>query len=154
MGSVYLAEHRHLGRKAAIKVLLKELADRPELLERFFAEARATSQIDHPGIVQVFDCEIDGQGRPFIVMEFLQGETLALYLHRQGRLPWDEAAGIARRVAQALGAAHSKQIIHRDIKPDNVFVLPGPARTIKVVDFGIAKLAGDLAAGNARRTQT
>src|SRR5215467_1204380 len=80
MGEVYLAEHRHLKRKAAVKLLAPELVGRPDLLERFFLEARATSAIAHPGIVQVFDCEIDAVGRPYIVMELLTGETLAAVL--------------------------------------------------------------------------
>jgi len=75
MGQVFLAEHRHLKRKAALKLLAPELVGRPDLLERFFLEARATSAIAHPGIVQIFDCEIDATGRPYIVMEYLTGET-------------------------------------------------------------------------------
>ncbi|HEV3030865.1 MAG TPA: protein kinase, partial [Polyangia bacterium] len=80
MGQVYLAEHRHLKRQAALKLLARELVDRPDLLERFFLEARATSAIAHPGIVQIFDCEVDANGRPYIVMELLTGETLAALL--------------------------------------------------------------------------
>jgi eukaryotic-like serine/threonine-protein kinase len=154
MGAVYLAEHRHLGRKAAIKLLLKEFVARPDLLDRFFAEARATSLIDHPGIVQIFDCEVDADGRPYIVMEYLSGETLAACLRRRGALPPGEAAAYVRRMAEALAAAHDKGIIHRDIKPDNVFVKPGPPLGIKFVDFGIAKLAGEFHAGMRTRTQT
>jgi serine/threonine protein kinase len=153
MGTVYLAEHRHLHRKAAIKVLLKEFISRPDLLERFFAEARATSLIEHAGIVQIFDCEVDADGRPYIVMEFLGGETLAGHL-RHGPLPAEQAAAYARCMAEALAAAHDKGIIHRDIKPDNVFVKPGPPPSAKLVDFGIAKLAGEFHAGLKNRTQT
>lgn len=153
MGSVYLAEHRRLGRKAAIKVLLSDLAKRKDLLERFFSEARATSVIDHPGIVQILDCEIDPQGRPYIVMELIPGDTIGAYLAR-GRPDVARTAAIARRVAQALGAAHDKGIIHRDIKPDNIFVVSEDPAAIKVVDFGIAKLSADFAGVKANRTQT
>ncbi len=154
MGSVYLAEHRHLGRKAAIKVLQRELAQRPDLLERFFSEARATSMIDHPGIVQVLDCDLAASGQPFIVMEYLTGETLMAFLRRRGTLAAHEAAAFSRQIAEALGAAHAKGIIHRDVKPDNVFVTGEQPAAIKLVDFGIAKLAGDFAGGPVSRTQT
>jgi serine/threonine protein kinase len=153
MGTVYLAEHRFLKRRSAIKVLLADLASRPDLLERFFAEARATSQIEHPGIVRIFDCELDADGRPYFVMELLQGETLAAHLRQRGRLGPAEAAGYALAMAEALSAAHERGIVHRDLKPDNVFVRPGPPLGIKLVDFGIAKLAGDFRAGSSLHTQ-
>ena len=154
MGTVYLAEHRFLKRRSAIKVLLGDLATRPDLLERFFAEARATSQIEHPGIVRIFDCEVDSQGRPYFVMELLEGDTLAACLRQRGKLPPIEAAGYALAMADALTAAHERGIVHRDLKPDNVFVRPGPPLGIKLVDFGIAKLAGEFRAGSNARTQT
>jgi len=154
MGAVYLGEHRRLGRKAAIKILRREYAQRTDLLERFFAEARATSVIDHPGIVQILDCDIDPNGQPFIVMEYLAGETLGAYLRRVGVLSASRAAGMARRMAEALGAAHGKGIIHRDVKPDNAFVVSDDPPAIKLLDFGIAKLAAELSGGTSVRTQT
>jgi tRNA A-37 threonylcarbamoyl transferase component Bud32 len=154
MGQVYLAEHRHLKRKAALKLLARELVDRPDLLERFFLEARATSAIAHPGIVQIFDCEVDSTGRPYIVMELVAGETLAEVLARQGALPPLVAARLARALADALAAAHGKGIVHRDLKPENMFVLPEPPDSIKLVDFGIAKLAGELQAGQVHKTRS
>jgi hypothetical protein len=153
MGEVYLAEHRHLKRKAAVKLLAREIVGRPDLLERFFLEARATSAIDHPGIVQVFDCEVDASGRPYIVMEYLDGETLAATLARRGALPAATAARLARGMAEALEAAHAKGIVHRDIKPENIFVQSHPPDSIKLVDFGIAKLAGDFRAGQVHQTR-
>ncbi|HVR03147.1 MAG TPA: serine/threonine-protein kinase, partial [Polyangia bacterium] len=154
MGQVYLAEHRHLKRQAALKLLARELVDRPELLERFFLEARATSAIAHPGIVQIFDCEVDANGRPYIVMELLTGETLAALLARQGALPPLVVARLMRSLAEALEAAHAKGIVHRDLKPENMFVQATPPDSVKVVDFGIAKLAGDLQAGQVHRTRS
>jgi eukaryotic-like serine/threonine-protein kinase len=153
MGEVYLAEHRHLKRKAAVKLLAPEIVGRPDLLERFFLEARATSAIDHPGIVQVFDCEVDATGRPYIVMEYLDGETLAATLARRGALPAATVARLARGMAEALEAAHAKGIVHRDIKPENIFVQAQPPDSVKLVDFGIAKLAGDFRAGQVHQTR-
>ncbi len=154
MGEVYLAEHRHLKRKAAVKLLARELVGRPDLLERFFLEARATSAIAHPGIVQIFDCEIDPTGRPYIVMEYLDGETLAALLARRGPLPPPTAARHARAMAEALAAAHETGVVHRDLKPENAFVLAHPADTLKIVDFGIAKLEGDFRAGQVHQTRS
>jgi eukaryotic-like serine/threonine-protein kinase len=154
MGEVYLAEHRHLKRKAAVKLLAPEIVGRPDLLERFFLEARATSAIDHPGIVQIFDCELDATGRPYIVMEYLDGETLAATLARRGPLPPATVARLARGIAMALEAAHAKGIVHRDIKPENIFVQAQPPDSVKLVDFGIAKLAGDFRAGQVHQTRT
>jgi hypothetical protein len=154
MGEVYLAEHRHLRRKAAVKLLAREIVGRPDLLERFFLEARATSAIDHPGIVQVFDCEVDATGRPYIVMEYLDGETLAATLARRGALPAATVARLGRGMAEALEAAHAKGIVHRDLKPENVFVQAHPPDSVKLVDFGIAKLAGDFRAGQVHQTRS
>jgi serine/threonine-protein kinase len=154
MGEVYLAEHRHLKRKAAVKLLAPELVGRPDLLERFFLEARATSAIAHAGIVQVFDCEVDATGRPYIVMEFLDGETLAAVLAQRGALPGRTAARLARGMAEALEAAHAKGIVHRDLKPENIFVQAQPPDSVKLVDFGIAKLAGDFRAGQVHQTRS
>ena len=154
MGEVYLAEHRHLKRQAALKLLARELVGRPDLLERFFLEARATSAIAHAGIVQVFDCDADPTGRPYIVMEYLDGRTLAAVLAQGGPLPPATAARLTRSIADALGAAHAKGIVHRDLKPDNVFVQADPPDTIKLVDFGIAKLAGDFRAGQVHQTRS
>ena len=154
MGEVYLAEHRHLKRKAAVKLLAPELVGRPDLLERFFLEARATSAIAHPGIVQVFDCEADATGRPYIVMEYLEGQTLAALLAQRGALPGATAARLGRGMAEALQAAHAKGIIHRDLKPENIFVQAQPPDTVKLVDFGIAKLAGDFRAGQVHQTRS
>jgi len=144
MGVVFRAEHVRIARTAAIKVLIPELAQNESAVQRFFTEARATSLIRHPGIVDVFDCDVD-DGRAYIVMEHLEGETLADRLRRTDRIPWATACEVARQVAEAIGAAHGRGIIHRDLKPENVFLVRDPAApdavaSVKVLDFGIAKL--------------
>ena len=97
MGVVYRAEHVRIARTAAVKVLIPELAQNASAVQRFFTEARATSLIRHPGIVDVFDCDIDATGRAYIVMEYLDGETLADRLRRTERMPWTAACEIARQ---------------------------------------------------------
>src|SRR5882672_10733682 len=108
MGVVYLAQHVRIERRVAIKLLVPELGRRPEVLKRFFTEARATSMIHHPGIVEVFDCDVDAEGRAFIVMEYLQGETLGQRIDRFGALPWNVACAAGQQIAAAVGAAHDK----------------------------------------------
>jgi serine/threonine-protein kinase len=151
MGVVYRAEHVLLGRRAAVKVLLPERSANPEILERFFNEAKAASLIQHPGIVDIFDYGQLDDGNAYIVMEYLEGETLGDRLKREGQLGAAQAASIARHIAGTLAAAHEHGIIHRDLKPDNVFLVPDPAmprgERAKLLDFGIAKLqttTGDL----------
>jgi eukaryotic-like serine/threonine-protein kinase len=158
MGAVFLGEHTRLDRRVAIKLLRTELSDNQEVLNRFFTEARATSVIRHPNIVEVFDCDIDARGRAFIMMEFLEGETLAGLLARQGQLAGDlgGVVAIAIQATSALAAAHAKGIVHRDLKPENIMLTAdgdGNLR-VKIVDFGIAKLVGDsgLAAHSQTRT--
>ena len=144
MGTVYLAEHILLGRRAAIKTLLPRLSVQREIVERFFDEARATSAIAHPGVVQIFDFGYHVDGTAYIVMELLEGEALSARLGRLGTLPIGDALRIARQVAGSLEAAHAKAIVHRDLKPENVFLIQdrealGGERA-KILDFGICKL--------------
>jgi serine/threonine protein kinase len=146
LGDVYLAQHRRLPRRAAIKVLLAELSQKTAVLEQFFKEARNTSLIKHPGIVEILDCDLlDGQG--FVIMEFLEGESLGGYLRRTGTLEQDLAFlfGVVAAAASAVEAAHVAGVIHRDLKPENVYLhLPAPMNptvTVKILDFGIAKLS-------------
>ncbi len=144
MGAVYLAEHALLGRRAAIKVLLPSLSSRQEIVTRFFNEARAATAIADPGIVQIFDFGYDG-GVAYLVMELLVGEALDARLDKQRLAPID-ALRIARQIAGTLGSAHARGIIHRDLKPENVFLVRDPevpgGERVKILDFGIAKLAG------------
>src|ERR1700709_476400 len=97
MGEVFLAEHQRISRSAAIKVLSPELTTDPDVVKRFFIEARATSLIRHPGIVEVFCCDVDTHGRAYIVMEYLDGETLASCLGRVGLLPWRMSCAVGKR---------------------------------------------------------
>jgi eukaryotic-like serine/threonine-protein kinase len=156
MGAVYLAEHTLLGRSAAIKVLLRELSHDQELVTRFFNEARAATSIKHPGIVEIYDFGYHTDGSAYIVMELLEGESLATRLRRSGPLPEGRASGLCRLIAGALGAAHAKGIVHRDLKPDNVFIVPDPdvanGERTKILDFGIAKLSTEVQGASKTRT--
>ena len=156
MGEVYLAEHRNIDRKAAIKVLRVEQSLRQDVVQRFFTEARAASVIKHPGIVEIIDCDVDAKGRAYIVMELLEGESLEGLLHRNGGQTRDlrMAVAIVRDIASALSAAHAEHIVHRDLKPANIFMaiddsLRPPVR-VKILDFGIAKLSAAESAVNTR----
>jgi serine/threonine-protein kinase len=145
MGNVYLAQHQLIGRNAAIKVLQPQYCRDPEFVSRFFNEARATTQIRHPGIVEVLDYGNHPSGAAYLVMEFLEGETLAARLKRETRLHGWLMSTIVRQMAAALGAAHAAGIVHRDLKPENVFLTPergamGGLR-VKILDFGVAKVA-------------
>jgi serine/threonine-protein kinase len=153
MGAVYVAEHPGIGRRVAVKVLLPALASDQEMVTRFFNEARAANAIHHPGIVEVLDFGTLASGASYIVMELLEGESLATRITRGGRLAPDAAVEVALQAAAALGAAHVKGIVHRDLKPDNLYLVPdqqNPGRErIKVLDFGIAKLADGMQAGRS-----
>ena len=147
MGSVWLAEHIALGRRAALKVLHPEFSNRPDIVARFFNEARAATAIADPGIVQIFDFGQHADGSAYIVMELLDGEPLDRRLRRAGALSLADGLRLMRQVASTLGAAHARGIVHRDLKPENIFIIrdpevPGGERA-KVLDFGIAKLTSD-----------
>jgi len=157
MGAVYVGHHALLGRPAAIKVLLPDYSRNQEIVQRFFNEARAATAIRHPGIVEIYDFGFAPDGSAFIVMELCDGESLSAR-QKRGVMPVGAALGIARQVAGALGAAHKAGIVHRDLKPDNVFLVPDPevagGERIKLLDFGIAKLAGDASSPGMARTST
>jgi len=147
MGTVYLGEHTLLKRKAAIKVLLPALSADTEIVQRLFNEARAVTQIADPGIVQVFDFGQDPDGSAYIVMELLEGETVAERIERTGHLVPLDVVRLMRLICGSLAAAHAKGIVHRDLKPENIFIVADPAvatgERAKIVDFGIAKLSRD-----------
>lgn len=155
MGAVYEGVHDAIERKVAIKTLHTHMATNSEFSKRFFNEARAVNRVSHPGLVQVSDYGQLPDKTAYIVMEYLQGETLSDKLHAAGgKLALDVAINLAAQLAQALEAAHSKGIIHRDLKPQNIMVvhdpqIPGGQRT-KILDFGIAKLAEGTATGQVQ----
>src|SRR3569623_1561614 len=123
LGDVFLAQHRRVNRRAAVKVLLPALAQKASELEQFFKEARNASLIRHAGSVEILDCDIvDGQ--PFVITEFLEGESLGAYLGRVGTLETDLAflLGVMSSVAAAVAAAQRAGIMHRDLKPENIYL--------------------------------
>jgi serine/threonine protein kinase len=151
MGTVYKAVHPDIGSRVAIKVLSHDCARRRDLVERFFAEARAVNVIRHESIVNVLDLAMLPDGRPYIVMEYLDGLSLSAVIEQQSPLPLGSLARLLGEVLGGLSAAHAKGIVHRDLKPDNIFVTPqGHA---KVLDFGIAKLRPE-SGGGPTPTQT
>ncbi len=144
MGMVYLARHQHLGGWAAIKVLHSQYSQSPQVAERFLNEARAVHQIDHPGLVKIFEFGKMPEGQAFLIMEYLRGESLGRRLHRLGRFPVADALRLSRQIAATLAAVHERRVVHRDLKPDNVVIVsdeeaPGGERP-KILDFGIAKV--------------
>ncbi|MEK6326734.1 MAG: protein kinase [Actinomycetota bacterium] len=136
MSTVYLARDETLQRWIAVKVMHREISDQPDQLERFRREARAVAQLSHPNVVAVIDAGEDG-GHPYIVFEYVEGETLKQRIDRLGRLPIVEAAAYGIEVGRGLAAAHGHRLIHRDVKPQNVLI--DPEGRAKVTDFGIAR---------------
>ncbi len=153
MGVVYRAEHPQLNRSVAIKVLHPGVDRNPEVVHRFFNEAKAATEIRNEHIVEVLDFGELPDGAPYLVMEWLEGQSLGDVLRAQPSLSVARTAAVVHGIAQALRAAHAKGVIHRDLKPDNVFLVKrnGEADFIKVLDFGIAKL---MRATDSNRYQT
>src|SRR5579862_2796092 len=140
-GTVYEAQHKVLGRKAAVKVLRRQLAASPQMVTRFVREAQAVNMIRHPAIVDIFEFDTLPDGRPFYVMELLEGTDVRSMLNERGRFAPAEVLEILDPVCSALAVAHEHGIVHRDLKASNIFMATsGDKRTIKLLDFGIAKL--------------
>ncbi|HUS63193.1 MAG TPA: serine/threonine-protein kinase [Kofleriaceae bacterium] len=142
MGAVYVGTHTRLQKQVAIKVLRRELAEMPDMIERFQREAVAASRIGHENIVDVSDLGTASDGSPFLVMEYLNGETLGARIRNGGAMSIGLACAIAREILAAIGAAHAVGIIHRDLKPENVFLALGArGESIKILDFGISRVS-------------
>jgi eukaryotic-like serine/threonine-protein kinase len=143
MGDVWLAEHAAMKTKVAIKMLHSGTVDKHQV-QRFFNEAVAVGKIHHAGIVKIFDSGYHSNGRAYLVMEYLEGESLTKRIHKVGMLPLAQVADIGRQIASVLDATHGAGITHRDLKPDNVYLVPdaelASGERVKVLDFGIAKL--------------
>ena len=148
MGTVWLGQHMQLGTRVAIKFIRPQFAERPDARRRFEIEARAAASVDSKHAVKVYDYGVTDFGLPYIVMEYLEGESLSEALIRRGPFPAEEAAKVIAAAAKALSKAHKANIVHRDLKPDNIFLASnfekedgdGLPYLVKLVDFGIAKM--------------
>ena len=150
MGRVYEARHTRLPNKRyAVKLLHPELARQQDVMARFQREAEAASGLTHPNVVSVVDVDCTSDGTPYIVAELLEGQQLGEFLDQVGRLTPGRAVAVVRQICRALQVAHESGIVHRDMKPENVF-LAGEKQQVKVLDFGISKLAD----GNSSLTKT
>ena len=155
MGAVFAAEGVNGEGRRAIKILHPEYVNEPQILQRFFAEAYAAQQLQHPNVAKVYEHAQAEDGSPYLVMELLEGIPLSEYVQPGKAIPVAQAAPIVYGVLQALMAAHAQNIVHRDLKPDNIFLVPDPTGryTVKVLDFGIAKVM-DAAGGMGSKTRT
>jgi serine/threonine protein kinase len=148
MGTVWLGQHTGLGTRVAIKFIRPQFAARADARRRFEIEARAAASVDSKHAVKVYDYGVTEAGLPYIVMEYLEGESLSEALIRRGPFPAEESAKVIRQAARALIKAHAASIVHRDLKPDNIFLATnidsedpdGLPYVVKLVDFGIAKM--------------
>jgi serine/threonine-protein kinase len=156
MGAVYQAEHAVIGKRVALKVLFADLSRRPELVARFLQEAKSASRIGHENVIDISDFGQTSHGLVYIAMEFLEGQDLGRALRTERTLPWGRARGILMQIAKGLRAAHGQGIIHRDMKPENIFLVQREGRPdfVKVLDFGIAKVVSADNNDGPRLTQT
>jgi serine/threonine protein kinase len=149
MGAVYMGEHPAIGSKVAIKMLHQQFAAKQSIVDRFFNEAKAVNVIGHDNIVKILDFDVTQDGRHYFVMEFLHGQALQALVQPGVPLPLQRSGPIVLQCCRALQAAHERGIVHRDFKPDNVFLVAQGDRAdyVKLVDFGIAKLASSIGGG-------
>ena len=155
MGIVYEAEHIHIGKKVALKILREDYTQKQDVVERFKQEARSATIIGHPNIIDVTDFGYTYDGRVFFVMEYLDGDDMATVLENNRILPCKRVVRIIKQVCDALQAAHDKHIIHRDMKPENIFIQHAGTEEekVKILDFGIAKMSV-LEGGGRKLTKT
>ena len=142
MATVFLAEHPRINKKVAIKVINQDLASSAEMVSRFMTEARAASQIGHDHIVDILDFGQSPEGENFMIMEYLEGQTISSRIRGAGHLDVLSALHITMQIVDALQNAHAKGVIHRDLKPDNIYLIrrAGTVDYVKILDFGLAKL--------------
>ena len=155
MGEVYAAEPVDGGARVAIKLLRPEFLGEPSVLARFLEEGSLCTRLIHPNIARMLECSSAEDGSPYLVMELLEGVPLGAYLQNGGRIPLAQAVPILQGILAGLAAAHAQGVVHRDLKPDNVFLTRAGdgAFIVKVLDFGIAKVM-DAAGGMGQRTRT
>lgn len=151
MGTVYLATHLDLERPVAVKIIRSEFAGDAEVADRFLREARTMAKLHHPHAAMIFDAGSLPDGRHFIVMEFVEGETLSQALAREGRFPASKVVNIAKQICEVLEEAHRLGIVHRDLKPSNILLGP---RGVCVLDFGVAKVLASSAESTATCAST
>ena len=140
MGSVYLARHPRIERQVAIKILAPYVVQQPMAAKRFEAEARLISKIDHPNIIEIYDFGTLDNGSLYYVMELLKGQELRQVMRKNKKMPAQVVQSYLEQICAALQAAHDLGVIHRDLKPENIFILGREPMTLKVLDFGVAKL--------------
>jgi eukaryotic-like serine/threonine-protein kinase len=156
MGAVYQAEHALIEKKIALKILFQDLTRRPDLVARFLQEAKSVSRIGHENVIDISDFGQSSEGLVFIAMEYLDGQDLGKRLKKTGAMEWDTARPILMQIAKGLRAAHGSGIIHRDMKPENIYLIQREGRPdfVKVLDFGIAKIINADEMGGPALTQT
>ena len=158
MGEVYEATQEALGHTVAVKILREKYADRPEVARRLLNEAQLASSIEHENIVRILDSGSTADGRPFVVMEHLRGESLAERIRKDGAQEQPFVVRMGLQAARALAAAHARSIVHRDVKPENLILVDGgdpEEARCKIVDFGISKhMAGEASDSDLRLTAT
>jgi serine/threonine-protein kinase len=152
VAQVYAATHRITGRDVALKMARTDGVRDPLVHERLSREGQATAHARHPGVVEILDAGMY-IGAPYLVFELLEGRTLGGLLAAKGRLGWEEVAYVGQRIAEIVAHCHEKGVVHRDLKPDNIFVLPIGTLNLKLFDFGIAKLKTNEVDAQAKLTQ-